>query len=466
MLATRSKGIAKVGIACQGLVVSLGFWLWLPISQGHWDIWTLNLPRYGLYNAVLLIGIAFAYVTAANNRWFSQLAFSVCHRHAFRQTSFATGLLLLLLAGERDLTISRIFLFSFLPFLYGILVATQRFLPPLLQRLSFGGVRVQRVLLAGCFGGASTLHGWLRSKERLGYAIAGLLCHDRDSGSLHGFKVLGTLEDLERLIVEQDITQVILVEFPMFRNFLTHYTEVCERHGVRLLVVCDFERSLRHPVTMFEDEGIRFIGLREEPLEDPLGRLGKRCLDIAVALPVVLFILPFTTLLVAYLHWRYSPGPIIFRQLRSGLQNLPFAIYKYRTMHVQNGDPARQATKNDSRIFPGGDLLRKFSLDELPQFINVLRGEMSVVGPRPHLLEHNDLFCHAMLNYPVRGNVKPGITGLAQVRGYRGETRTTIDVINRVESDIHYLENWSFMMDCWIIVRTAKQLVMPPPTAY
>ena len=144
---------------------------------------------------------------------------------------------------------------------------------------------------------------------------------------MDGVKILGTPDDLESVILDQDITQVILVEFPMFQNFLTHYTGVCERHGVRLMVVCDFEKKLQRPIAMFEDEGIRFIALRYEPLEDPFGRFSKRCLDLAVAIPVVIFVLPFATLLVAALQWRYSPGPVVFRQLRSGLQNLPFAIY-------------------------------------------------------------------------------------------------------------------------------------------
>ena len=167
---------------------------------------------------------------------------------------------------------------------------------------------MQRVLLAGSHRNALRLEGWLRSKERLGYSVCGMVCHDRPSGALNDLKMsLGTVEDLERLIVEQGITQVILSEIPQFRNLLTHYTEVCERNGVRFLVVCDFERVLRHPMKMFEDEGIRFLGLRDEPLEGPFGRFGKRFLDIAVALPVCLFVLPFTTLLVAYLQWRYSP---------------------------------------------------------------------------------------------------------------------------------------------------------------
>ena len=467
MISFRTKGLAKICVACQGFVLSAAFWLWLPLSQRSWDIGRLNLTQYAFYDAVLVIGIVAAYVTATNNVWFSQRSFFDCQRAATRQLVFAAGLIVILLIGERDQTISRVFLFSFLPILYAILILTHRFLPPEIQKLSFGGVRIQRVLLAGRAGSVPKLHSWLHNKERHGYAIAGVVCHDRPSGILNGVRILGTMDDLERVILDQDITQVILVEFPMFGNFLPHYTLVCERHGVRLMVVCDFERSLRHPVTMFEDEGIRFIALRNEPLEDPLGRFSKRCLDIAISLPVVLLGLPLITLGVAVLQSRYkAPGPVLFRQLRAGLQNMPFVIYKFRTMYLYNPDASKQATKNDDRIYPGGRLLRKLSIDELPQFVNVLRGEMSVVGPRPHMLEHNDQFAQLLVNYPVRSNVKPGITGLAQVRGFRGETRTTKELIQRIESDIHYIENWSFTMDCWIIFRTAFQVFIPPPKAY
>jgi putative colanic acid biosynthesis UDP-glucose lipid carrier transferase len=465
MIASRTKSLAKLGIALQCLLVSLAFWSWLLISHGNATFWKLDVARYLVYNTILLTGLVLAYATASNKMWFTQLSSAVCHRHAFRQAAFSTGLLLLVLVGERDQTISRVFLFTFVPLLYVLLLATQRLLPLLLQRLNFGVLPMHRMVLAGSCQGVSSLQGWLARKQQLGYKIMGLVCHDQVTGSFQGFKVLGPIEDLERIIVEQDITHVIVVEFPAFRHFLTHYTEVCERRGVRLRVICDFEKMLRHPVTMFEDEGLRFIGLRAEPLEDPLGRFVKRCLDIAVALPVVVLILPFTTLLVAWMQRRYAPGPIFYRQLRSGLQHIPFAIYKYRTMYVANPDPSRQATQDDSRIYPAGKWLRKCSIDELPQFLNVLRGEMSVVGPRPHLLEHDEQFAQALANYPVRGNVKPGITGLAQVRGYRGETKTPTDIIKRVESDIQYLENWSLLMDCWIILKTATQVVIPPRTA-
>jgi lipopolysaccharide/colanic/teichoic acid biosynthesis glycosyltransferase len=134
-------------------------------------------------------------------------------------------------------------------------------------------------------------------------------------------------------------------------------------------------------------------------------------------------------------------------------------------MHDGNGELGKQATANDARIFPAGRWLRKFSIDEFPQFLNVLRGEMSVVGPRPHLVEHNQQFSHGMAGYHLRAFVKPGITGLAQVRGFRGEAKTPEDIEARLQSDMVYLENWSVPLDVAIILRTIWQVFSPPKSA-
>ena len=143
-----------------------------------------------------------------------------------------------------------------------------------------------------------------------------------------------------------------------------------------------------------------------------------------------------------------------------------FRIYKFSTMHPHNNEVARQARDGDERVYPLGKWFRKLSIDEVPQFWNVLRGDMSIVGPRPHLIEHNDQFSQFMANYHVRTFVKPGITGLAQVRGYRGEARSNADIENRVACDIEYLENWNLSLECGIILRTCAQIVIPPRTAY
>jgi putative colanic acid biosynthesis UDP-glucose lipid carrier transferase len=156
---------------------------------------------------------------------------------------------------------------------------------------------------------------------------------------------------------------------------------------------------------------------------------------------------------------------VIYKQPRAGLQNQLFFIYKFRSMHLGNDDENRQASAADTRIFPAGRWFRRTSLDEIPQFLNVFRGEMSLVGPRPHLVQHNEQFARHMKSYYVRAMVKPGITGLAQVRGFRGEARSEQDIVKRIESDISYLETWSFSLDLVILARTAWQVLFPPKTA-
>jgi len=160
-----------------------------------------------------------------------------------------------------------------------------------------------------------------------------------------------------------------------------------------------------------------------------------------------------------------SPGPLLYRQTRAGIQNQKFEILKFRTMHTRNNDEARQAATDDPRIFPAGRFLRRFSIDEIPQFLNVIDGSMSVVGPRPHMVEHNDKFAELLSNYHIRAFVKPGMTGLAQVRGFRGESATREEIAARLQSDLVYLENWSLILDVSIILRTIRHLIFPPKKA-
>jgi lipopolysaccharide/colanic/teichoic acid biosynthesis glycosyltransferase len=150
----------------------------------------------------------------------------------------------------------------------------------------------------------------------------------------------------------------------------------------------------------------------------------------------------------------------------AGMANKPFRILKFRTMHLAPRSLARQTTTNDDRIYPFARWLRRRSLDEVPQFINVLLGEMSVVGPRPHMIVHNRRFTELMTSYQVRSFVKPGITGVAQVKGYRGEARNSAGILERVKLDIEYIESWSIWWDIAIIFRTSKEVLFPPRSAY
>jgi lipopolysaccharide/colanic/teichoic acid biosynthesis glycosyltransferase len=192
-------------------------------------------------------------------------------------------------------------------------------------------------------------------------------------------------------------------------------------------------------------------------------------LDLALAIPVVFIALPILIPVVWFGQRTQSPGPVFFRQRRRGFNRREFVLYKFRTMHEDNGHPineAKQATKHDPRIFRFGEWLRHTSIDELPQFINVLRGEMSAVGPRPHLPEHDELFHQQVDEYPMRHFAKPGITGLAQSLGYRGEI-TDVEVLRRrVRYDLEYINNWTLLLDIEIVLRTIVQVLYPPKTAY
>jgi putative colanic acid biosynthesis UDP-glucose lipid carrier transferase len=274
------------------------------------------------------------------------------------------------------------------------------------------------------------------------------------------------LDKAAEILQEKSITQLILLDFRAGVEQVQRLTQVCENTAVRLLVLHDLKSYFNHATTVLEDDGVRFIGLREEPLENPLNRLVKRALDLTVATPVVVLLLPVVTVLVWLIQRVQSPGPLFFKQVRTGIKGRPFTMFKYRTMHLNHNCESKQATKDDPRIFPAGRWLRRLSVDELPQFINVLLGNMSVVGPRPHLPKHEEMFTNTMRKYLIRRFISPGITGWAQVNGFRGEIHTEADIQQRVEADIHYLESWCFSLDCLIILKTIKHCIRPPRSAY
>jgi putative colanic acid biosynthesis UDP-glucose lipid carrier transferase len=201
------------------------------------------------------------------------------------------------------------------------------------------------------------------------------------------------------------------------------------------------------------------------PLEEPLNRLIKRVADILLSL---LFLIPTVLLLplIAIIIKRQSPGPVFFRQRRTGLNGRDFYCYKFRSMHVNTDADRLQATKDDPRKFPFGDFIRKTNIDELPQFWNVLVGDMSIVGPRPHMLAHTEQYEKLIDKYMVRHFVKPGITGWAQVTGFRGETRELCQMEGRVERDIWYIQHWSLWLDLRIIWMTIKLFFQKDEKAY
>ncbi len=468
MVTQRKEGLYRLFLLCQIVIVAVLFWIgvWVmvafysPSAQLTWQ-------RYSIYCSLLVLGMAIESLSRdASKNYLLQNELLGQHRLSFRQTIASVGTLVFYLIATKDAFISRVFFFNFVPLLYVALLLSHHYLPSFLAHTVFAGIREEKTLLVGSTRKAAALRPWLERKAKLGLRTVGLICDEPVKETGHGIPVLGGSDDIERVIRERGITQIILLELPVFTEIHRHLIGVCDQLGVRLLIVSDLEEKLRHPITHFEDEGFRFIGLREEPLENPLNRFFKRAIDLAIAIPMMIFVFPPVALIVWIAQRLQSPGPLFHVQTRAGIQNLRFKIYKFRTMRPNHDEVTRQARDRDERIYPMGKWLRKLSLDEVPQFWNVLRGDMSIVGPRPHLIEHNQQFSQLMRNYHVRTFVKPGITGLAQVRGFRGETHNNTDVANRVACDLEYLENWNLSLECGIILRTFAQLLIPPRTAY
>lgn len=459
MIAPRTKGRVYVQSLLDAAIAFALFWLCLGVfvllhPSEPW-FYPEFFDRYLVYSVLAFGVIVFqgARSVYSNPRWWAP-NLKESHRLSLNQVFNVAVAISLFLVATKDKSISRLFLFSWLPLLYVALFAANRFLPAKIGERFYKG-RPERTIFVGSRDSARALNGWREYQQSLG---AEFIEYRPDFS-------ISDLAHLDQFIRTHNATQVILTEVPEIKYDLHYVIELCERLGVRLLVCSNFEPLFRHKVTFIEDAGLQFIGLRDEPLESPHNRVIKRAFDLAIAVPVTLVVLPFAASVVWAMHRFQSRGPIFFKQARAGLKGRPFLLYKFRTMHAAAGDESEQATQNDARVFRLGRWLRRTSLDELPQFLNVLRGEMSVVGPRPHLLKHNERFARVMRNYYIRSNVKPGITGLAQVRGFRGETRTDEDVVRRVESDISYLETWSVSLDFVILARTVWQMIFPPRTA-
>jgi putative colanic acid biosynthesis UDP-glucose lipid carrier transferase len=468
MIEDRVRGIGNLTIACQCLTALVIFWLWLliyseviPNGEG------INLTSYGGYSLLIALGLVLE--SLLRDRPYP--AFPVRKPsiilqipRALRQTTVAVGFLLFILVLSKDRYVSRLFLFGLIPLLYVALLYSGHVLPRLLACRLFCGNREERMILIGNPKRANKIRDWLLAKREFGFHPVGILTNDRNLPNAWP-KILGTPDQLDAFVAEYNVTQVILLQLPEATSGFDEVLNTVQKRGLRLAILSNLEEQLQHSVFSFEDDGLKFFSFHHEPLENPLNRIVKRTLDVAIALPSVLVVLPAAAIFVKIAHCLQSPGPLLHRQTRAGIQNRRFQILKFRTMHLNNQSIATPAKGADARIFPLGRWLRRLSIDEIPQFLNVLSGKMSVVGPRPHLIEHNQAFAELLLNYHIRAFVKPGITGLAQVRGFRGEATTREAIAARLQSDLVYLEKWSLILDFSIILRTCFQFVFPPKTA-
>ncbi|WP_374090236.1 undecaprenyl-phosphate glucose phosphotransferase [Methylomicrobium lacus] len=266
-------------------------------------------------------------------------------------------------------------------------------------------------------------------------------------------RLLGGLDRVLHYVKENGI-QVVFIALPIkYEDRIASLLEELRDTTASIYFVPDILSFNLIQSRVDSIHNIPVVSLLESPIHH-LNAIWKCSFDFCASVFILLFISP-VLLLIACVIKLSSPGPILFKQSRYGLDGREIKVYKFRTMNVcENGSNIQQATKGDSRIYPFGAFLRKTSLDELPQFFNVLKGDMSIVGPRPHAVAHNEEYRKLIQGYMLRHKVKPGITGWAQVHGLRGETETLEKMEKRVEYDLEYLKNWSLLLDILIIIRT------------
>jgi len=300
-----------------------------------------------------------------------------------------------------------------------------------------------------------------------GYRVLGFFTGLYQDKVPQGAAYLGKISEAADYIVDNAVSEVYCSLSPnKDAEYINEIIKVCESNFISFFYVPNMDGYLHRRMQWSEFGDVTIIQLREEPMNNPVSKALKRGFDIILSLLFLILIYPWVWLIVAIGIKISSPGPILFRQKRTGYTGHDFYCLKFRSMKVNVDSDKIQATANDPRKTKFGDFLRRSSIDELPQFINVLKGDMSIIGPRPHMLSHTDQYSELISDYMVRHLVKPGITGWAQVNGCRGETKTTEDMKRRVENDIWYIEHWSIWLDFEIFFKTIAQIIRGDEQAF
>ena len=322
----------------------------------------------------------------------------------------------------------------------------------LLQYFREKGYNLKYILLVGYSRAAEEYINRINGNPQWGYVVRGILDDSVPSGTLYkGVKVLGRIGNLSYILPQSKLDEIAITLSLKDYDHLEQIVDMCEKSGVHTKFIPDYNSLLPSRPYTEDLMGLPVINIRHVPLSNTLNWIAKRIVDVITALAGLVVSSP-VMLAAAIAVGCTSRGPVIFKQERIGLHNKPFRMYKFRTMEVQK--PSREAqgwtTKNDPRVTRVGRFLRRTSIDELPQLFNILMGDMSVVGPRPERPQFVEKFKEEIPRYMVKHQVRPGLTGWAQINGYRGDT----SIKRRIEYDIFYIENWTMSFDIKIMFLT------------
>ncbi len=322
-----------------------------------------------------------------------------------------------------------------------------------------------KVLIIGYNDTARKLESYFE-EEGFNASLIGFIEDESNVKELSRHPILSDIKHTIKTAIDLDVQEIFSTITPEQNNYIYTLMNQAETECIRFKVVPDLSIFINKPVKINYIRDLPVLSLRSEPLDDVGNRIKKRALDVIISLLVAIFILSWLIPLLGLLIILESKGPIFFAQLRSGRNNKTFRCLKFRSMSVNKESDTKQATRNDNRVTRIGKFIRKTSLDEFPQFLNVLKGEMSLVGPRPHMVKHTSDYSKIVDQYMIRQFLKPGITGWAQVNGYRGEITENEQIINRVNEDLWYLENWNIWLDIRILFLTVYKVIKGDDNAF
>ena len=419
----------------------------------------------------------FRYLTISNAAWlvlsFFLRTYAISHIHnfeAFIKRTIQEYLLwiifiLIYLFFSRELTVSRLFIIATTAsFGFGLLI--NRFIYLGIYRyFRHNNLLIKKILILGYNDTAKKLAHYFE-EDGLNMQILGYIEDEENVYELSHYPVLANISDTLQIAKEMDVQEIYSTITPEQNKGIYDLMYKSEEECIRFRIVPNLSIFITREVHIEYLGELPVLSLRKEPLDDIGNRIKKRILDLIVSLLVTIFILSWLMPIIGLIILIESGRPLLFKQKRTGKNKKPFYCWKFRSMKANKDADLKQATKSDERITRFGKFLRKTSLDEFPQFINVLKGEMSLVGPRPHMLKHTRDYSKVVDEYMVRQFIKPGITGWAQINGYRGEITNPEQIKMRVNKDLWYLENWTLWLDIRILFLTVYYVFRGDGNAY
>lgn len=456
MIKENQKLLNRLQVVLDGMTIVASYMLawYIRFRTGIFeqDPWTLSLEKYMQLMLLIVPGFLILYYAFRLYEPKRVLGRRLEAWRVIQANVLGVMILILLLYLVKQFDISRnmLFVFACVNIFMGVL--ERNVVRYILRRMRKKGYNLKHIILVGYSRAAEQYIDRIMVNPEWGYYVRGILDDTMPHGmEYRGIKVLGSIENLNIILPQNRLDEIVITLGLAEYHKLEKIVSMCEKSGVHTKFIPDYNNIIPTRPYTEDIQGMPVINIRHVPLNNALNAIAKRLMDIFGSLCAIVLFSP-VMLAVALTIKMTDPGPLIFKQERIGLKNKPFYMYKFRSMIMQKESDEEKGwtRKDDPRVTPIGHFIRKTSIDELPQLFNILKGDMSLVGPRPERPQFVEKFKEEIPRYMIKHQVRPGLTGWAQVNGYRGDT----SIRRRIECDLYYIENWTLGLDLKIIILT------------